>query len=74
MSGKFELVADALATLRQHGLAAEIEPGNGSHRKIRFVNANGSKCLLIVPMTSGSWRANRNNRAELQRLLRRPAR
>jgi hypothetical protein len=74
MSGKSELLSDALTTLRQHGLPAEIEPGNGSHRKIRFINANGSKCLLVVPRASGNWRASEHQRAALRRLLRRPAR
>jgi hypothetical protein len=65
---------DAIATLRQNGLAAQIEPGNGSHRKLRFINKNGSKCLFNVPRDAGNWRAIRNSRAELRRLLRRPAR
>jgi hypothetical protein len=64
-------VNDAVETLRQHGLAAEIEPGRGSHTKIRFINANGSKCLLVVPRPSRSWHAIRSYRAELRRLMKR---
>jgi hypothetical protein len=64
----------AIATLRQHGLTAQVEPGNGSHRKLRFVNKNGSKCLFVVPRDGGNWRNIKNSRAELRRLLRRPAR
>jgi hypothetical protein len=71
----FDLLDDAVDTLREYGLAAEIEPGKGSHLKIRFTNAHGSKCLLVVPRTSANnWRAIRNHRAALRRLMRRPAR
>jgi hypothetical protein len=68
------LVDDAVETLRRHGLPAEIEPGRGSHTKIRFINEHGSKCLLVVPRPSRNWNAIRSYRAELRRLLRRVAR
>jgi hypothetical protein len=64
----------AMATLRQNGLAARVEPGNGSHRKLRFVNKNGSKCLFVVPRDAGDWRQIKNSRAQLRRLMTRPAR
>jgi len=67
-------VDDAVKTLNQHGLDAEIEPGRGSHTKIRFVNRNGSRCLLVVPRPSRNWNALKSYRAELRRLLRRAPR
>jgi hypothetical protein len=73
MSGKSTLLDDAIATLRRHGLTPEVKNG-GAHYKIRFVNAPGSKCLLIVSQSPSSQSAIHNNRAELRRLLRRPVR
>jgi hypothetical protein len=58
--GPKSLLAEAIVVLRERGLATEIEPGNGSHRKIKFTNANGSKCFLVVPRMSGSWRQVQN--------------
>jgi len=73
MSGKFALLDDAVDILLRHGLTPEVKNG-GAHYKIRFVNALGSKCLLIVSQSPSSRFAVRKNRAELRRLLRRPAR
>lgn len=64
------LLQDALATLREHGLGAEIE--QGAHIKIKFTNALGSRCCLVVSRSPSSWSALRKSRAELGRLLRRP--
>jgi len=71
MSGS-ALLRDAIDTLRQQGLAAEIE--HGPHFKIRFTNALGSQCCLIVSRSPSSQRALQENRAMLRRLLRRAAR
>ena len=65
------LVRDAIGILRQHGLAAEVE--QGPHLKVRFTNALGSRCCLIVSRSPSSQRAIANSRAELRRLLRRSA-
>ena len=73
MSAKFFLLEDAIETLRRHGLTPEVENG-GPHFKIRFVNALGSNCVLIVSRSPSHFSAIRKNRAVLQRLLRRPAR
>jgi hypothetical protein len=69
---RFALLKDALGTLRRHGLDAEVE--HGSHFKIRFINTLGSNCLLVVSRTPGNRSAIKASRAELRRLLRRPAR
>jgi hypothetical protein len=66
------LLNDAIATLRQHGLAPEVE--HGPHLKIKFINALGSQCCLIVSRSPSNRFAIKRNRAELRRLLRRPAR
>jgi hypothetical protein len=64
---KFALLEDALATLDQHGLAAEIE--QGVHFKIKFINAFGSQCCLVVSRTPSNRWAIHKNRAVLRRLL-----
>jgi hypothetical protein len=69
---RFELIDDVITTLRQHGLTGRIE--NGSHFKVHFTNAHGSKCCLIMSRTPSCPFAARKNRAQLRRLLRRPAR
>ena len=66
------LLKDTVTTLRQHGLAPHIE--NGLHLKVRFTNALGSQCCLIVSRSPSNRFAIKRNRAELRRLLRRPAR
>jgi hypothetical protein len=66
------LVADAIDMLRRQGLAAAVE--QSAHIKIRFKNALGSQCCLIVSRTPSNRTAIQKNRAELRRLLRRPAR
>ena len=71
MSTKF-LLEDAINTLRQHGLTGEIE--HGPHFKVRFTNALGSRCCLIISRSPSSQSAIKENRAELRRLMRRPAR
>ena len=71
MSAK-ALLEDAIDTLRQHGLTGEIE--YGPHFKVRFTNALGSQCCLIVSRSPSNRFAIKRNRAELRRLLRRPAR
>ena len=68
---KFPLLEDTLATLRQHGLAAEVE--QGPHFKVRFVNPLGRFCTLIVSRSPSSRFANKRNEAQLRRLLRAPA-
>jgi hypothetical protein len=72
MSAKFILPKDAIKTLRKHGLAGEVE--SGRHFKIRFVNANGSRCILVMSRTPSCKFAIKRNRAVLRRLMRRPAR
>jgi len=72
MSAKF-LLEDAINTLRQHGLTGEIE--HGPHFKVRFSNALGSRCCLIISRSPSCRSAIKDNRAELRRLMmRRPAR
>ena len=71
MSAKF-LLEDAINTLRQHGLTSEIE--HGPHFKLRFTNALGSRCCLIISHSPSCRSAINDNRAELRRLMRRPAR
>jgi hypothetical protein len=66
------LVKDAIETLRQHGLAPEIE--QGPHLKIKSTNAIGSQCVLVVSRSPSSRSAIKANRAQLRRLLRRPIR
>jgi hypothetical protein len=65
-------VAEVFEFMRQHGLVAEVE--QSSHLKIRFTNALGSRCCLIVSRSPSSQFAIQQNRAELRRLLRRAAR
>ena len=67
---KFTLLHDALGTLRRHGLDCQVE--QGPHFKVRFTNALGAQCLLIVSRSPSPQSAIHNNRAELRRLLRRP--
>ena len=66
------LLEEAIRTLREHGLTSEIE--HGPHFKVRFTNALGSQCCLIVSRSPSNRFAIKRNRAELRRLLRRPAR
>lgn len=66
------LVRDAIDTLRRHGLTPEIE--QGSHLKVKFTNVLGSRCVLVVSCTPSCWRSLKASRAELRRLMRRPAR
>ena len=63
------LVEDTLALLRQHGLTGWVE--QGTHFKIRFNNRFGRKCLLVVARSPSDWRAFKQNRGELRRLMRR---
>jgi hypothetical protein len=66
------LLDDAIDMLRQFGLAPVVE--HGPHIKIRFVNALGSRCSLIISRSPSCRSAIKDNRAELRRLMRRPAR
>jgi hypothetical protein len=66
------LVEDAVATLRRHGLALTIK--QGPHLKIKFTNSLGSQCCLVVSRSPSDRSAIKKSRAELRRLLRRPAR
>jgi hypothetical protein len=68
------LVEDTIDTLRRYGLTGEIEEGGSGHFKVKFVNGQGSKCLLVVSHSPSNRHAIRKNRAELRRLIRRPAR
>jgi hypothetical protein len=65
------LVEDALAALRAQGIAATVE--HGRHIKVRFTNAQGKRCLLVVAFSPSDRRAIKNSRAVLRRLLRRSA-
>jgi hypothetical protein len=66
---RFALLEDALEILDQHGLVGEVE--QSSHLKIRFTNALGSRCLLVVSRSPSDRLAIWKSRAELRRLLRR---
>jgi hypothetical protein len=69
---KDALLHDAVATLRRHGLAPEIE--QAGHIKVRFTNRLGSNCLLVISRSPSNRSAIKESRATLRRLLRRPAR
>jgi hypothetical protein len=66
---KFALLEDSLEILREHGLSAEVE--QSSHFKIRFINALGSNCCLVVSRTPSDRLAIWKNRSVLRRLLQR---
>jgi hypothetical protein len=63
------LVDDALDLLAENGLTGEVK--QGQHYKVLFTNQFGRKCLLIVARSPSDWRAFKQNRSELRRLLRR---
>lgn len=60
-----ELIADALALLRAHGLTPSIRE-NGKHVKIRWLDC-GRNFTLIVSKTPGTSHARQQSRATLQR-------
>jgi hypothetical protein len=63
------LVAEALEILREAGLAADVQD-NAPHYKIRFTNAFGRRCTLIISRSPSNRNAAQENRAVLRRLLR----
>ena len=67
-----QLVDEALEILREAGVAAEVQD-NTRHIKIRFTNALGYRCLLVVSRSPSHHNAAQRNRATLRRLLRQPA-
>jgi hypothetical protein len=64
-----QLVAEALDILHEAGLAAEVHD-NAPHYKVRFTNAFGRKCTLIISRSPSNRNAVQENRAVLRRLLR----
>jgi hypothetical protein len=67
---KFQLLEQALEVLREQGLRPQIEIG--AHFKVRFTNALGRPCILIVLRSPSCRLAGKRNRALLRRLLRTP--
>ena len=65
---KFELLEETLEVLREQGLDATVEPG--AHFKIKFTNALGRPCVLIISRSPSCRLAGKRNRALLRRLLR----
>jgi len=63
------LVRDALSMLEQRGFVPVVGT-RGKHFKIRWVDGNRT-FTLIVSRSASDWRAQRQSRAVLQRLLRR---
>jgi hypothetical protein len=72
VTAKFILLEDTIEILRQYGLIGRIE--YGPHFKVHFTNVHGSHCCLVMSRTPSCQFAIKKNRAELRRLLRRPAR
>jgi hypothetical protein len=64
------LLEDAIAMLREYGLAPEIENAS-RHTWVTFTNSRGSHCMLEISRTLGSRYAIRKSREQLRRLLRR---
>jgi hypothetical protein len=63
------LVRDTLTLLAERGLAGEVK--QGPHYKVAFINEFGRKCLLVIAHSPSDWRAFKQNRSELRRLMRR---
>jgi len=61
------LVLEALDTLKARGLVPVVQNG-GKHFKIRWVD-HGRRYLLVVSRSPSNFRAGRNSRALLKRLL-----
>jgi hypothetical protein len=63
-------VEEAIATLGEHGHAADIDIGSSGHLKIRWITASGHRRFLVVGQTPSDHRADANARAILRKLLR----
>lgn len=63
---------DAVTTeLRAAGVDYQVEHG-GKHPQVRFA-LNGRSMMCTVPFSASDWRAHRNARAGVRRLLRQAA-
>jgi hypothetical protein len=63
------LVVDALDMLAENGLTGAVKEGR--HYKLQFVNQFGCQCLLIIARSPSDWRALKQSRSQLRRLIRR---
>jgi hypothetical protein len=70
MSNHNHLVAEALEILRGAGLTDAKVSNGGAHYKVKFTNAHGKRCLLVVSRSPSNRNAAQNNRSELRRLMR----
>jgi hypothetical protein len=68
MNRASELVYDAVALLRDHGLTPTVSNG-GKHIRVRWFD-QGRRYTLYVPSTPSDHRARLNSRAVLRRILR----
>jgi hypothetical protein len=62
-------VEEAIATLGEHGHAADIDLAASGHIKIRWV-ANGQRRFLVLGASPSDRRADKDARSTLRRLLR----
>jgi hypothetical protein len=67
MSRPHPLVIEALDTLKARGFVPVVQNG-GKHFKIRWVD-HGRRYLLVISRSPSSFRAERDSRALLRRLL-----
>jgi hypothetical protein len=63
------MLEDTVAILLRHGLDGDIED-RGGHIKVRFINAHGRACQLILSRTPSCRFARTKNRGLLRRLMR----
>lgn len=64
------LLQQVLAHLREHGCVGVVEPGRGSHKKVRWTAPDGSQRMIVVPRYNGDWRGERHLMTLLGRKLR----
>jgi hypothetical protein len=63
------LVREFVVALARHGRAADVDLGASGHFKITWL-ANGHKRFITLGASPSDYRADRNARATLRRLLR----
>ena len=72
MSGKNEMVTDAVEMIRAAGFEPSVT--RGRHYKVRWLDPHGTLQCLVVSFSPGDQRAQRNSRSVLKRLLTAPGR
>jgi hypothetical protein len=60
-------LAAVLAVLRERGITVTVEPGRGSHAKVRW--NDGQQQMLVVPKDSGERHQRKHLLAQLTRKL-----